>query len=56
MVATLKRAGYSLSFDAVNSPGAFQRRLERAEYDLILCDHNLGSWAGTDALEMIATP
>ena len=53
MVATLKRAGYSLSFDAVNSPGAFQRRLEHAEYDLILCDHNLGSWAGTDALEMI---
>ena len=53
MVATLKRAGYSLSFDAVNSPGAFQRRLEHAEYDLILCDHNLGSWAGTEALEMI---
>ena len=55
MVATLKRAGYSLFFEAVNSPGAFQRRLEHAGYNLILSDHNLGSWAGTDALEMIAS-
>ena len=56
MVATLKRAGYSLSFDVAESPTEFQQRLEHAEYDLVLCDHNLGSWAGTDALEMLQQP
>ncbi len=53
IVATLKRAGYSLSFDVVNSPTVFRQRLERAEYDLILCNHDLGTWVGMEALEML---
>jgi PAS domain S-box-containing protein len=52
-VAILKRAGYSLAFDAVNSPGELQEKLSRNDYDMILCDHNLGTWLGTEALEMV---
>ena len=52
-VAMLKRAGYSLSFDVVYSPTEFQQRLERNEYDIVLCDHNLGAWKGTDALDIL---
>jgi len=52
-VATLKRAGYSLSFDVVDTPEAFQTRLAQTDYDIILSDHNLISWTGIDALEML---
>jgi PAS domain S-box-containing protein len=53
IVATLKRAGYSLSFDIVDLPVPFQERLQRADYDLLICAHNLRSWTGLDALEML---
>jgi PAS domain S-box-containing protein len=52
-VATLKRAGYSLSFDVVDTPEAFQARLTQTDYDIILSDHNLISWTGIDALELL---
>jgi len=52
-VATLKRAGYSLSFDVVDTPQAFQARLTQTDYDIILSDHNLITWTGIDALELL---
>ena len=53
MLACLKRAGYTLSFDVVESPAPFHERLQQADYDLIISDHNLRSWTGLDALEML---
>ena len=53
IVAVLKRAGYALSFDIVDSPQLFQQRLQDGEYSLILSDHNLRSWTGMDALELV---
>ena len=52
-VATLKRAGYHVTFDLVGSPASFRQRLEQADYDLILADHNLSTWLGTQALEIL---
>ena len=52
-VATLKRSGYALSFDVVDSREEFQKRLQQTDYDLILSDHNLVTWTGTDALEIL---
>jgi len=52
MVAVLKRAGYVFTFDLVDSPDQFQKHLAN-DYDAILCDHNLGSWTGTEALETL---
>ncbi|MBI3483610.1 MAG: PAS domain-containing protein, partial [Acidobacteria bacterium] len=50
---TLKRAGYSLSFDVVDSPENFQARLSQTDYDVILSDHNLVTWTGMEALELL---
>jgi len=52
MVAVLKRAGYVLTYDLVDSPDQFQQHLKN-DYDVIFCDHNLGSWLGTEALERL---
>jgi len=52
-VATLKRAGYALSFEVVDSPELFRQHLEQGEYDLVLADHNLRTWTGMDALEIL---
>jgi PAS domain S-box-containing protein len=52
-VGMLKRAGYALSYDAVATPDGLREKLGRNEYDLILCDHNLGTWMGTEALEIV---
>ncbi|HEY2930935.1 MAG TPA: PAS domain-containing protein, partial [Acidobacteriota bacterium] len=53
ILATLKRAGYRMSFDVVDSPERFQQKLQQADYDLVLSDHNLTTWTGMDALEML---
>ena len=53
LLSYLKRAGYVLSFDVVDLPESFQEQLQRSEYDLIVSDHNLHTWTGLDALEML---
>jgi len=53
ITAALKRAGYPLSFDRVDLAEEYRRHLERNDYDIILSDHNLGAWLGTDALEIL---
>ncbi len=52
-VAVLKRAGYPLAYDLVDSPMLFEQKLKEAAYDLILCDHNLVTWTGMDALQTV---
>ncbi len=53
IVAVLKRAGYALSFEIVDTPAQFKERIERTNFDLILSDHNLRTWTGMDALECL---
>jgi PAS domain S-box-containing protein len=53
MLASLKRAGYVLSFDIVDLPQIFREKLQQSEYDLIVSDHNLRTWTGLDALDML---
>ena len=53
LVALLRRVGHQVSFSAVVSPEAFRQKLQEAEYDLVLADHNLVTWSGMDALEML---
>jgi PAS domain S-box-containing protein len=52
-VSVLKRAGYPLAFDVIDSATDFEERLAHADYDAILCDHNLGTWTGMEALEIL---
>jgi PAS domain S-box-containing protein len=53
MVAILKRAGFPLTFEVVDSAALFQQRLAEGTYDAILCDHNLRTWTGMTALETL---
>src|SRR5271157_649089 len=52
-VSVLKRAGCPLAFDVIDSATDFEERLAHADYDAILCDHNLGPWTGMEALEIL---
>ena len=52
-VSVLKQAGYPLAFEIIGSPTDFEERLAHADYDAILCDHNLRTWTGMDALEIL---
>ena len=52
-VSVLKRAGYPLAFNVIDSATDFEERLAHADYDAILCDHNLGTWTGMEALEIL---
>jgi two-component system cell cycle sensor histidine kinase/response regulator CckA len=53
MLISLDRAGYALVSNVVQLPEQFQERLEKDDYDLIISDHNLGTWTGLDALAML---
>ena len=49
LVSVLKRTGYSVSYEWVESQDAFCQQIGKP-YDAILCDHNLLNWTGMDAL------
>jgi len=53
MVALLKRAGYAVSFEIVDSLSSVRNLLERDTFDVVLSDHNLKTWTGTDVLECL---
>ena len=52
-LAVLRHAGYVITYDLVDSFALYEQALARANCDLILCDHNLTSWTGMDALATV---
>jgi PAS domain S-box-containing protein len=52
ITAALAAAGYQLTFDIVDRPEEFRRRLREPDYDIILADYNLRTWTALDALEI----
>jgi len=52
-VSVLKRAGYPLTFEVIDTATDLEEKLAHADYDAILCDHNLRSWTGLEALEIL---
>ncbi len=53
IAASIRRSGQPFQFEIIDLPEVFQQRLAEAEFDLILSDHNLRTWTGLDALEML---
>jgi PAS domain S-box-containing protein len=47
----LKRAGFDVSADTVQTAEEFAERLRSKIYDIIVADYNLPNWTGIDALE-----
>ena len=52
IVAVLKRAGFAFVYAVCDTPSAFLEEIRSTDYDIVLCDHNLHVWTGTDALRM----
>ncbi len=49
----LKRAGFTVRADVVQTPEEFGQRLLQNRYDIILADYRLPSWTGLDALAVL---
>jgi len=52
IAAMLERAGYPLTFTAVDIPELFLERLEQNDYEVIISDYNLRDWTAMEALEI----
>jgi PAS domain S-box-containing protein len=53
-LAALKHAGKIISCSkVVDSTALFRKHLNEGDYDVILADHNLVTWTGMDALEIL---
>ncbi|MHB1939144.1 MAG: sensor domain-containing protein, partial [Acidobacteriaceae bacterium] len=49
----LQEAGYQVAADVVCTREEFARKLESGSYDVVLSDHRMPGWSGTDALEVL---
>ncbi len=50
---TLRKNGFEVSSDVVQTAEEFTSRIRTANYDLILADYNLPQWRGTEALDIL---
>ena len=50
----LRRGGFEVACDVVQTAAEFSRKLESRTPDVVLADYNLGSWRGMEALEILA--
>src|SRR5579859_5955502 len=49
----LKRAGYAVEAEVVDLPADLERKLRESHFDLVLSDHNLVTWTGSEALQIL---
>ncbi|HLY62196.1 MAG TPA: PAS domain S-box protein [Terriglobia bacterium] len=53
IVSTLKRGGYNLTYEAVDSVDLMQSLLSQKEFDVIIADYRLRGWTALEALEIV---
>jgi two-component system, cell cycle sensor histidine kinase and response regulator CckA len=52
LVAELRRGGYEVDFERVDTAAAMRNALQQEKWDLILCDFTMPYFSGTAALQM----
>jgi len=52
-LSALRKDGFDVSADVVQTAGEFTSRIQTANYDLILADYNLPQWRGMDVLDIL---
>jgi two-component system cell cycle sensor histidine kinase/response regulator CckA len=52
-IRALHRAGYEVEADVAATPEDLQKYLEHSPADVLISDHNLRTWTGRDALEIL---
>lgn len=53
MISAIRRHGYAVTHLRVDAPEVFRQALSENEYDVVLSDHDLQNWTGSDALEIV---
>ena len=53
LISIVRSKGLYAIFDHVDLPENLRQCLADKDYDVVLCDHNLESWAGMDALNIL---
>src|SRR5437867_63229 len=49
----LKRGGYDLTLERVDTPGAMKAALSNRAWDIVIADFSMPQFSGTDALKMV---
>src|SRR5579872_910086 len=55
LLRELKRGDYNVTSERVETPVAMGAALDRAEWDLVICDYSLPHFSGDDALTLLRT-
>ena len=53
LVRELRRGGYDVTFERVDSPGALDEAVAKREWDIVICDYSMPHFSGTDALRLL---
>ena len=53
VIRELRRGGYDVSFERVDTPQAMSATLENRAWDVVICDFSLPHFAGADALRLL---
>lgn len=56
LVLHLKRAGFDVLYQRVETPSAYEDALSRFPWDIILCDHSLPKFSSNQALAILKQP
>ncbi len=53
LVRELRRGGYDVTFERVDSPEALDIAVAKREWDIVICDYSMPHFSGTDALRLL---
>jgi two-component system cell cycle sensor histidine kinase/response regulator CckA len=53
LVRELRRGGYEVTFDRVDSPQALDAAISGRKWDIVICDYSMPHFSGSDALRLL---
>src|SRR5271169_3383036 len=53
LARVLRRGGYDVTLERVDSPAAMGAAIEREKWDLVICDFSMPHFSGMDALKLL---
>lgn len=53
LVRELRRGGFEVTFERVDSPATMIAALESKSWDIVICDYSMPHFSGTDALKLL---
>jgi len=55
LLRELRHGGYDVSYERVDTPDAMSAALDKQEWDIVVSDHSMPRFSGTDALSLLRT-